>query len=97
MSAGNQCRAIGCRAQLLPWGLFCDRHWYLIESDVRRLIEKHHRNRRRPSKICQAFIDQAVAELLELQTTGQRRPRDQAFMWSDDEPAPAPDDTLPVE
>lgn len=97
MATMGQCRAIGCRQQLLPWGLFCDRHWHLIPTDIRKFIEKHHRNRQRPSKKCQYWIDQAVVELLELATTGKYRPRDGSFEWTDEPPAPAPEtEKLPL-
>lgn len=84
-----RCRAVGCQAWMLPWGLFCDRHWVLVPGDLKKLIEKHHRNRRRPSQVCQRFIDMAVKELLEFQTAGHFRPRDGEFEWDDAPPAPA--------
>lgn len=87
MRDNTRCRALGCRATLLPWGLFCDRHWHLVPLDLQRLIQKTHKNRNRPSKQCQFFIDQAVAELLEFATSGKYRPRDGSFEWSDEPPA----------
>lgn len=88
MSQMNQCRAIGCRALLLPFAVFCPRCWSLVPIDIRKLLEKHLRPRKRPSLVCQKWIDMAVAELLEFKTTGHYTPRSGTFMWDDEPPAP---------
>lgn len=93
--AGTNCRAIGCRALLLPYGLFCDRCWPIVPSDLRRLIEKHHRPRHRPSKILEKWIDQAVREVLYFKTEGHHPPRASSFEWDDESPA-AVDESKPL-
>lgn len=83
-----QCHAIGCRALTLPFALFCDRCWLALPSDLKRIVEKHHRpNQRRPSKVLERALAMAVAELLVIQTTGRPTPRDRPFEWDDDAPA----------
>lgn len=82
----KECAAVGCRALILPYALFCDECWLKTPSDLKRLIEKHHNPKRRPSKILERWIAQAVKELLYLKTEGHHRPRDGAFEW-DDTPA----------
>jgi hypothetical protein len=82
-----ECHAVGCRALILPYALFCDECWRKCPSDLKRLIEKHHRPRRRPSKVLERWIAQAVKELLFLKRQGHYRPRDGSFQWDDDAPA----------
>lgn len=85
----GQCSAIGCQALVLPFALFCDRCWPLVESDLARLIGKHHRPNKRPSKVLERYMALAVKELLYLRTEGHRRPRDAEFEWTEDEPTPS--------
>lgn len=84
--ATKECAAVGCQALILPYALFCDRCWLLVPSDIKRIIEKHHRPGRRPSQPLERALTQALAELLEFKTTGHYTPRAGAFMW-DDAPA----------
>lgn len=86
------CRAVGCNALILPFALFCDRCWRVMPSDLKRLIEKHHRPNRRPSQVLEKWIAQAMAELLEFKTSGHFRPRPQLFDWDDTPPAPVEKD-----
>jgi hypothetical protein len=83
------CLAVGCRALLLPFGLFCDQHWPMVPSDLARLIGKHHRPGRRPSKVLQWWLSQAVTEVLYVQTEGHARPSPGSFEWDDTPPAAA--------
>lgn len=87
-SALSECRATACHARVLPYVLFCDRCWPAIPADIKRLIEKHHRPRKRASQLLEKFIAMAVADLLELRTTGRHIPTPAEFMWDDEPQAP---------
>lgn len=90
------CEVIGCRALILPYALFCDRCWPLIESDTRRIIEKHHRpNARRLNAVTMRAVEQATREILYFRTNGHPVPRDRPFEWDDAPPAPA-EEQLPL-
>lgn len=85
--APRYCEAIDCRSIILPFALFCDRCWPLVPSDVKRIIERHHRpSNKHRSGVLQRALDQAVQELLSLKTQGHYLPRNGAFEW-DDAPA----------
>lgn len=84
----GECSAIGCRALVLPYVLFCDRCWLLVPSDLKRIVGKHHRPGKKPSAALERVLTQVLAELLEFKTTGHFKPRDGSFMWDDDPPAP---------
>lgn len=88
----TNCRAIGCRALLLPMGLFCDRHWAMVPSDLQRLIGKHHKGTRRPSRILERWLELAVKEVLYVQTEGHPRPTSASFEWDDAPPAAVDDE-----
>jgi hypothetical protein len=83
----RDCSAIGCQSRVFGFALFCSDCWSKCPSNLKRLIEKHHKPQRRPSKILTKWIDQARSELLYLKTSGHHRPRDGSFMW-DEEPTP---------
>jgi len=67
---------------------FCDRHWLMVPSDVKTILERKYR----PTKVrscdwTQPFeraIDQAVNEVLQVQLSGHRIPKATEFMF--DEP-----------
>lgn len=85
----GECSAIGCHALVLPYVLFCDRCWPLVPSDLKRIVEKHHRPGKKPSQVLERALTQVLAELLEYKTTGHFKPRDGSFMWDDEPSAPA--------
>ena len=95
--ASTECRAIGCRALLLPYGLFCERCWALVPSDLKRLIEKHHRPRHKPSRTLEKWIAQAMTEVLYIKTEGHPRPQTRTFEWDDPPPATPASEPLPLE
>lgn len=46
----RDCTAVGCSQRVFGYALFCPECWRQISSDLQRLIEKHHRPGRKPSK-----------------------------------------------
>lgn len=83
----GECRAAGCFARVFPFALFCDRCWRAIPADIKRLIDKHHRPGKRASRKLEVGIEWAIADLLELKTTGRHIPTSRDFMWDDEPPA----------
>jgi len=67
--------------------LFCDRHWQMVPSDVKRVLL----HRYRPLKLqtntwTERFaraIDQAVADVLQVQLSGHRIYRATESQWDD--------------
>ncbi len=84
----RDCAAIGCFERVFGYALFCPECWRKCPSDLRKLIEKHHRPGKRESKVLMKWIQQAIEELLFLRTEGHYSPRATSFMW-DDAPAAA--------
>ncbi len=78
----HTCNAIGCRALILPRELFCSRHLPLLQSDVRRVLERTYRpDARRQSQVFESTMETARREILYAVTEGHRAPRDAAFEW----------------
>lgn len=75
------CNAIGCRALILPREVFCERHLVMLQSDIRKLVEKHYRPGKKPSALFREFLDRARVEILYYQTEGHRVPREADFEW----------------
>ena len=79
---GSTCRAIGCRALVLPCVVFCERHDAMLQSDVKIVLGKTFRlGRKVQSKVFDLTLARAREEILFAQTTGHRMPRDGDFEW----------------
>lgn len=79
MKAGH-CRAIGCRAAILPTELFCERCAALLHSDVARILARQYRpGKPHQSQVFNMTLARAVDEVLYAKTIGHRVPRAQEF------------------
>jgi hypothetical protein len=89
----RECTAVGCSQRVFGYALFCPECWRQISSDLQRLIEKHHRPGRRPSKVLLQWMQSAIDELMYIRLNGRRPPAPQTFMWDNAPAAPAPLET----
>lgn len=87
------CAALGCLERVSRTraaGFFCDKHWHLIPSDVRALLERKFRATKitddKWTRPFAQFMDLAVQELRSIDHCGHRIPQPRDFMW-DDPPA----------
>jgi len=81
-SSVHVCRAVACRALVLPTELFCERCRALLQSDVRRILERTWRpGAKRQSQIFEQTLERALGEILYAKTEGHRAPRDAEFEW----------------
>lgn len=66
--------------------VFCEQHLWLVEPDTRRILGRTFRpGKRYQSKIFTATLERAQAEVLYRVTEGHRPPRDQRFMFDDEQ------------
>lgn len=80
----HTCEAVGCSAAILPTELFCGRHLQMLESDLRRILERKYRPKaRHQTQIFTLTLEKARHEILYRQTTGHPVPRDRPFEWDD--------------
>jgi hypothetical protein len=78
------CRAIGCAEIMVEPALFCERHDRMLQSDIRNLLGKYYRPRRKPSKLFELYFERALSEILDAQQNGHRMPRPADFDFGDD-------------
>ena len=80
--------AVGCNARISETELFCAKHVAMIESDTRRLLAKHWRpDKKHQTSAFEAHRARALEEILWVITYGRGMPKDQSFMWTDEEPS----------
>lgn len=90
-SARFLCVRTGCGAattRLTAQEMFCHRHWTLVPSDIQRILERKYRpgklHAKHWTKPFTRAIDQAIAEVLQIECSGHRIPKATDFMF--DEP-----------
>ena len=79
------CFAIGCRALILDTEIFCRRHLLIVESDLRRVLERTYSpGKRRQSARFQAALSWAQGEILYFQLHGHVVPQASSFEFDDE-------------